>query len=98
MEKEKTSDILSALKSSVCNTNDIIPECADRYYNALAKTKEQKSKSVSTEGPWLKLTLKEKYDYYYNVDSQEGSWVTPESCLHKESWLMGKEIEVGVGV
>lgn len=45
MEKEKTSDILSALKSSVCNTNDIIPECADRYYNALAKTKEQKSKS-----------------------------------------------------
>lgn len=53
---------------------------------------------VSTEGPWLKLTLKEKYDYYYNVDSQEGSWVTPESCLHKESWLMGKEIEVGVGV
>ncbi|XP_036081504.1 ras GTPase-activating-like protein IQGAP2 isoform X2 [Rousettus aegyptiacus] len=93
LEKEKTSDILSALKSSVCNTNDIIPECADRYYNALAKTKEQKSKSVSTEGPWLKLTLKEKYDYYYNVDSQEGSWVTPESCLHKESWLMGKEIE-----
>ncbi|XP_023376178.1 ras GTPase-activating-like protein IQGAP2 [Pteropus vampyrus] len=93
LEKENTSDILSALKSSVCNTNDIIPECADRYYNALAKTKEQKSKSVSTEGSWLKLTLKEKYHYYYNVDSQESSWVTPESCLYKESWLMGKEIE-----
>lgn len=27
------------------NTNDIIPECADRYYNALAKAKEHKSKS-----------------------------------------------------
>lgn len=53
---------------------------------------------VSTEGSWLKLTLKEKYDYYYNVDSQESSWVTPESCLRKESWLMGEEIEVGVGV
>lgn len=47
------------------------------------------------EGPWLKLTLQDKYDYYYNVDSKESSWVTPASCLFKESWLMAKEIEVG---
>ncbi|XP_019496548.1 PREDICTED: ras GTPase-activating-like protein IQGAP2 [Hipposideros armiger] len=93
LEKENTNDILSVLKSSVCNTNDILPECADRYYDALAKKKEQKSTSVSTEGSWLKLTLQEKYDYYYNVDSKESSWVTPESCLLKESWLTGKEIE-----
>ncbi|KAF6356999.1 IQ motif containing GTPase activating protein 2 [Rhinolophus ferrumequinum] len=93
LEKEKTSDILSVLKSSVCNTNDVLPECANRYYDALAKKKEQKSKSVSTEGSWLKLTLQEKYDYYYNVDSKESSWITPESCLPKESWLTGKEIE-----
>lgn len=45
MEKEKTSDILSVLKSSVSNTNDVLPECANRYYDALAKKKEQKSKS-----------------------------------------------------
>ncbi|XP_042844633.1 ras GTPase-activating-like protein IQGAP2 isoform X1 [Panthera tigris] len=93
LEKEKPCDILSHLKSSVSNTNDIIPECADRYYDALAKAKEHKSKSVSTEGSWLKLTLQDKYDYYYNIDSQETSWVTPESCLPKESWLMAKEIE-----
>ncbi|KAM5257371.1 ras GTPase-activating-like protein IQGAP2 isoform 4-T4 [Hipposideros larvatus] len=93
LEKENTNDILSVLKSSVCNTNDILPECADRYYDALAKKKEQKSTSVSTEGSWLKLTLQEKYDYYYNVDSKESSWVTPESCVLKESWLTGKEIE-----
>uniref|UniRef100_A0A8C4KV63 IQ motif containing GTPase activating protein 2 n=1 Tax=Equus asinus asinus TaxID=83772 RepID=A0A8C4KV63_EQUAS len=37
---------------------------------------------VSTEeGPWLKLTLQDKYDYYYNVDSKESSWVTPASCF-----------------
>uniref|UniRef100_A0A452RMS9 IQ motif containing GTPase activating protein 2 n=1 Tax=Ursus americanus TaxID=9643 RepID=A0A452RMS9_URSAM len=45
LEKEKPSDILSVLKSSVSNTNDIIPECADRYCDALAKAKEHKSKS-----------------------------------------------------
>ncbi|XP_059550270.1 ras GTPase-activating-like protein IQGAP2 [Myotis daubentonii] len=93
LEKEKKSDIFSVLKSSVGNTNDIIPECADNYYDALTKAKEQKSRSVSTEGPWLKLTLQEKYDYYYNVDSKESSWVTPKPCLCKESWLMEKEIK-----
>lgn len=45
LEKEKPHDILSHLKSSVSNTNDIIPECADRYYDALSKAKEHKSKS-----------------------------------------------------
>uniref|UniRef100_A0A8B9WVR2 IQ motif containing GTPase activating protein 2 n=1 Tax=Bos mutus grunniens TaxID=30521 RepID=A0A8B9WVR2_BOSMU len=93
LEKEKQSDILSVLKPAIGNANDVIPECADRYHDALAKAKEQKSRSVSTEGSWLKLTLQEKYDYYYNIDSKESSWVTPEPCLLKESWLMGKEIE-----
>ncbi|XP_070090759.1 ras GTPase-activating-like protein IQGAP2 isoform X2 [Equus caballus] len=94
LERETPGDILSVLKSSVCNPNDIIPECADRCYDALAKAKEKKSERVSTEeGPWLKLTLQDKYDYYYNVDSKESSWVTPASCLFKESWLMAKEIE-----
>lgn len=45
LEKQNSSDILSVLKSSINNTNDIIPECADRYYDALAKAKERKSKS-----------------------------------------------------
>ncbi|XP_034870568.1 ras GTPase-activating-like protein IQGAP2 isoform X4 [Mirounga leonina] len=93
LEKEKPSDILSALKSSMSNTNDIIPECADKYCDALAKAKEHKSKSVSTEGSWLKLSLQDKYEYYYNIDSKESSWVTPEPYSPKESWLMAKEIE-----
>lgn len=50
---------------------------------------------VSGEGSWVKLNLQQKYNYYYNTDSKEGSWVSPESCLPKESWLTGEEIEVG---
>lgn len=50
---------------------------------------------MSAEGSWLKLFLQDKYEYYYNIDSKEISWVMPESYLPKESWLMAKEIEVG---
>lgn len=46
LEKESKSDILSALKSSRSfNANDIIPECADRYYEALMNAKERKSEN-----------------------------------------------------
>ncbi|XP_058131068.1 ras GTPase-activating-like protein IQGAP2 isoform X2 [Dasypus novemcinctus] len=93
LEKENSSDILSVLSSSNLNANDILPECADRYRDALMKAKEHKSGSVSDEGPWLKLTLQEKYEYYYNTDSNESSWNKPEFCTLKESWLQGKEIE-----
>ncbi|KAM6157157.1 ras GTPase-activating-like protein IQGAP2 isoform 2-T2 [Erethizon dorsatum] len=93
LEEQKSDDILPVLKSSVSNAQDVIAECADRYYEALVKAKESKSSRESTEGSWLKLNLEEKYDYYYNIDSKESSWVTPESWAPKESWLMGKEIE-----
>ncbi|XP_012880687.1 PREDICTED: ras GTPase-activating-like protein IQGAP2 [Dipodomys ordii] len=94
LDGNKTNDILSALKTSATNVQDIIPECADRYYNALLKAKQSKSQTVTNEeGSWIKFNLQEKYDYYYNVDSQESSWVPPKSGLPKESWLTGKEIE-----
>ncbi|XP_012658200.1 ras GTPase-activating-like protein IQGAP2 [Otolemur garnettii] len=90
LEGKRSSDILSILKSSACN---ILPECAERYYDALEKAKVLKSERVSNEGPWLKVNLQEKYDYYYNIDSEESSWVLPESYLLKESWLNRDEIE-----
>ncbi|XP_010617416.1 ras GTPase-activating-like protein IQGAP2 [Fukomys damarensis] len=93
LEEQKSDDILSILKSSASNAQNIIPECADGYYKELMKAKESKSQSVPTEGSWLKLNLQEKYDYYYNIDLNESSWVTPESWVPKESWLMGEEIE-----
>ncbi|XP_037657712.1 ras GTPase-activating-like protein IQGAP2 [Choloepus didactylus] len=93
LEKENPGDILSALTSPSLKANDILPECADRYHDALMKAKEDKRASVSSEGSWLKFALRERYKYYYNVDSTESSWITPETGSLKESWLQGKEIE-----
>uniref|UniRef100_G1TKE7 IQ motif containing GTPase activating protein 2 n=1 Tax=Oryctolagus cuniculus TaxID=9986 RepID=G1TKE7_RABIT len=77
---------------------DVLPSCT-----VILKKKQQDSgtsaevnkrlSSVSSEGPWLKFPVKEDRDYYYNVDSKAGSWVTPEPCLTKDSWLTGQEIQ-----
>lgn len=65
LEKENRSDILSVLKSSVYNTNEIFPECADRYYDALAKKKEQKSES----GKHFHHLAQTKYSFEYDIIS-----------------------------
>lgn len=44
LEEQKSGDILPALKSSPSHAQDVIFECADRYYKALRKAKESKSK------------------------------------------------------
>ncbi|KAK7811684.1 hypothetical protein U0070_022327 [Myodes glareolus] len=93
LDRKQSEHILSVLKSSTSNVHDIIPECAIKYYDTLVKAKESKTDNVSSEGSWVKLNLQQKYNYYYNTDSKEGSWVPPETCLSKESWLTAEEIE-----
>lgn len=39
--------------------------------------------------------MKNMYDYYYNVDTEEGTCVAPEGVVPKTSWLTGEEIQVG---
>lgn len=43
LEGVKSSNILSILKSSSCYPNDILPECADSYHDALLTEKQRKS-------------------------------------------------------
>lgn len=93
LDRKQSDDILTVLKSSSSNVHNILPECANKYFDTLMKAKESKTDSEPTEGPWVKLNVQQKYNYYYNTDSKEGSWVPPESCLCKESWLTGEEIE-----
>jgi Ras GTPase-activating-like protein IQGAP2/3 len=45
LDRNQPGDILSVLKASASNTQDIIPECADRYYDALVKAKRSKSEN-----------------------------------------------------
>ncbi|XP_064129411.1 ras GTPase-activating-like protein IQGAP2 isoform X4 [Loxodonta africana] len=93
LERGKPSDTLSVLTSSSLDANDIVPECANKYYDALLKAKEQKSQNVSGEGSWLRCPLQDKYEYYYDIDSKESSWKMPENASLKKSWLLGKDIE-----
>uniref|UniRef100_A0AAY4BEY4 Uncharacterized protein n=1 Tax=Denticeps clupeoides TaxID=299321 RepID=A0AAY4BEY4_9TELE len=45
---------------------------------------------------WVKHRIKDKYDYFYNLDTKEGVWKQPEGFEHNSSQLSREEIQVWV--
>uniref|UniRef100_A0A8B9GG41 IQ motif containing GTPase activating protein 2 n=1 Tax=Amazona collaria TaxID=241587 RepID=A0A8B9GG41_9PSIT len=102
---EKT---LETLLLPTAKLQDVKPVNARHYQDVLYHAKAQKCKvraltvavchSVdANESPWIKLVMKNMYDYYYNVETEEGTCDAPEGVVPKTSWLTGEEIQSIVG-
>ncbi|KAM6186832.1 ras GTPase-activating-like protein IQGAP2 isoform 2-T2 [Sarcoramphus papa] len=95
LEKGDSQAILMILQSKFGLR--VIPECAETYFRNLSEAKNLKTREDSNESPWIKLVMKNMYDYYYNVETEEGTCVAPEGVVPKTSWLTGEEIQSIVG-
>uniref|UniRef100_A0A8B9NFK0 IQ motif containing GTPase activating protein 2 n=1 Tax=Accipiter nisus TaxID=211598 RepID=A0A8B9NFK0_9AVES len=95
LEKGDSQPILMILQSKFGLR--VIPECAETYFRNLSEAKNLKTVEGFNESPWIKLVMKNMYDYYYNVETEEGTCVTPEGVVPKTSWLTGEEIQSIVG-
>uniref|UniRef100_A0A672QCX5 Ras GTPase-activating-like protein IQGAP1 n=1 Tax=Sinocyclocheilus grahami TaxID=75366 RepID=A0A672QCX5_SINGR len=58
-------------------------KCATKY-----KLHERTSGSL-----WVKHKIKDKYDYFYNIESKEGTWVEPDNFVHDSSQLTKEDIQ-----
>lgn len=97
LEKEEAPHTLQALQSSKAGLKGIVPECAEAYHKDLSESKKNKTSQAAQESSWLKVKLKDQYDYYYNIESNEGHWTVPEGITPKTSWLTREEIQTIVG-
>ncbi|XP_009464109.1 PREDICTED: ras GTPase-activating-like protein IQGAP2 [Nipponia nippon] len=95
LEKGDSQPILIILQSKFGLR--VIPECAETYFRNLSEAKNLKTREDSNESPWIKLVMKNMYDYYYNVETEEGTCTVPEGAAPKTSWLTGEEIQSIVG-
>ncbi|XP_029860259.1 ras GTPase-activating-like protein IQGAP2 isoform X5 [Aquila chrysaetos chrysaetos] len=95
LEKGDSQPILMLLQSKFGLR--VIPECAETYFRNLSEAKNLKTVEGSNESPWIKLVMKNMYDYYYNAETEEGTCVAPEGVVPKTSWLTGEEIQSIVG-
>ncbi|KAM8793472.1 ras GTPase-activating-like protein IQGAP2 [Eudromia elegans] len=94
LEKGDSQPILMILQSKFGLR--VIPEYPETYFKTLSEAKKLKPKD-SNESPWIKLVMKDVYDYYYNVETEEGTCVASEGVVPKTSWLTGQEIQNIVG-
>ncbi|XP_075447386.1 ras GTPase-activating-like protein IQGAP2 isoform X3 [Ascaphus truei] len=104
LEKDEAQHTLTALQSSKTGLKGVLPECSDAYHRDLYEAKKQKANEASLlipagteESSWMKIRLKDKYDYYYNVETDDGYWSQPEGITPKTSWLTRQEIQTIVG-
>ncbi|XP_027719205.1 ras GTPase-activating-like protein IQGAP2 [Vombatus ursinus] len=93
LENEDKENLLEVLQSSYSEARQMISLHAKDYYQMLFEAKKQKSFGVTTEGSWLKFTLRDIYNYYYNTETGVGTWICPENYGDKLSWLSQCEIK-----
>ncbi|XP_014450209.2 ras GTPase-activating-like protein IQGAP2 isoform X3 [Alligator mississippiensis] len=96
LEKGDSEPLLAILQSPKYGLR-VVPECAEAYYQKLLEAKNLKTKKDINESPWIKQVMNDIYDYYYNVETGEGTCVPSEGVVPKTSWLTSDEIQKIVG-
>ncbi|KAJ8005733.1 hypothetical protein DPEC_G00120970 [Dallia pectoralis] len=87
---------LQALQSPLAGLRGVLFECADTYQTGLAQ-RQQLNTDGSSNSVWVKHLIKGDYDYYYNLESREGTWEEPEDFIHNSTQLSRQEIQSVVG-
>uniref|UniRef100_A0A671S7J4 Ras GTPase-activating-like protein IQGAP1 n=1 Tax=Sinocyclocheilus anshuiensis TaxID=1608454 RepID=A0A671S7J4_9TELE len=80
---------LAALQCPDAGLRAVLSECAHVYHSQLSHLQ-----STQTDGSsWVKHKIKYKYDYFYNIESKEGTWLEPDHFVHDSSQLTTEDIQ-----
>uniref|UniRef100_A0A3Q2QU79 IQ motif containing GTPase activating protein 1 n=1 Tax=Fundulus heteroclitus TaxID=8078 RepID=A0A3Q2QU79_FUNHE len=88
---------LAALRSPGAGLYGVTSECGQTYQDDLAKIKEEK-KNEDNGSEWVKHWVKGGHNYYYNLQTKEGTWVEPEGFVPNNIHINKEEIQVVSGV
>uniref|UniRef100_A0A8C2ENM5 IQ motif containing GTPase activating protein 2 n=1 Tax=Cyprinus carpio TaxID=7962 RepID=A0A8C2ENM5_CYPCA len=78
---------LAALQCPDAGLRALLSECAHVYHSQLSHLQRTSGSS------WVKHKIKDKYDYFYNIESKEGTWLEPDHFVHDSSQLTTEDIQ-----
>ncbi|KAM9766181.1 ras GTPase-activating-like protein IQGAP1 isoform 2-T2 [Menidia menidia] len=84
---------LGALRNPGAGLYGVTSECAHTYQDDLARIKGEKKNQGGPDSPWVKHWVKGGHSYYYNLDSQRGSWEEPAGFLPSGGQLDREDIQ-----
>ncbi|XP_062874278.1 ras GTPase-activating-like protein IQGAP2 [Trichomycterus rosablanca] len=86
-------ETLAALQSPCAALRGVLAECANVYQTELGQLQTQHTQQGNNGSFWVKHRIKDKYDYFYNVETKEGMWMEPEDFVHDSTQLTREEIQ-----
>uniref|UniRef100_A0A3B4BD61 Ras-GAP domain-containing protein n=1 Tax=Periophthalmus magnuspinnatus TaxID=409849 RepID=A0A3B4BD61_9GOBI len=81
-----------AIQAPPAGLRAVLPECADTYQSELAQ-KQANGFNEGTDSVWVKHCIKERYNYYYNIQDGEGTWMEPAEFKDNSKHLSREEIQ-----
>ncbi|PWA28993.1 hypothetical protein CCH79_00006341 [Gambusia affinis] len=84
---------LAALRSPGAGLYGVTAECAPTYQDDLAKIKEEKKNEGDNGSEWVKHWVKGGHNYYYNLQTKEGTWVEPNAFEPNNMQINKEEIQ-----
>uniref|UniRef100_A0A8D0GB12 IQ motif containing GTPase activating protein 3 n=1 Tax=Sphenodon punctatus TaxID=8508 RepID=A0A8D0GB12_SPHPU len=87
----QTVRVLRNLDVSLCS---VVAECAGVYQVQLAAL--MAGKRQAGKHYWVQHKLKDGAEYYFNLQTFEGSWVRPQSCVLNATHLSREEIQATI--
>uniref|UniRef100_A0A3B3XMM3 IQ motif containing GTPase activating protein 2 n=1 Tax=Poecilia mexicana TaxID=48701 RepID=A0A3B3XMM3_9TELE len=81
---------LAALLLPTAKLTGVNPATSKHYHDVLHYSKHL---LCSSDGVWVKHSIKDRYDYFYNLETGQGSWEEPEGFEQKADQLSKEEIQ-----
>ncbi|CAG5922527.1 unnamed protein product [Menidia menidia] len=83
---------LEALQAPSAELKAVLPECADTYQAELAQ-KQTINASTGSDSLWVRHCVSDRYNYYYNLETGQGTWEEPEGFEHHGGHLNKEDIQ-----
>ncbi|XP_066512297.1 ras GTPase-activating-like protein IQGAP2 [Hoplias malabaricus] len=86
-------ETLITLQNPNAGLRGVLNECRNIYQTGLSQLQDQHTQQGNVESLWVKHRIKDKYDYFYNLETKEGTWVEPEDFVHDSTQLTKEDIQ-----
>uniref|UniRef100_A0AAQ4QAR5 IQ motif containing GTPase activating protein 1 n=1 Tax=Gasterosteus aculeatus aculeatus TaxID=481459 RepID=A0AAQ4QAR5_GASAC len=93
VDSGESAQTLAALRNPGAGLYGVTSECAQTYQDDLWRVKGDKKAEGDNGSEWVKHWVKGGHNYYYNLQSKEGTWVEPEDFLQNSSHLNKEDIQ-----
>uniref|UniRef100_A0A674NZT9 IQ motif containing GTPase activating protein 2 n=1 Tax=Takifugu rubripes TaxID=31033 RepID=A0A674NZT9_TAKRU len=95
--KGNSKNTLQALQLPSAGLRAVHPDCADTYQTKLAESQANDANKGNLnnccDSVWVKHCFSDRYLYYYNLETGQGTWEEPEGFHHRGDHLCKEEIQ-----